>query len=158
MQLMPETAKRYGVNADKNKSVEQKLRDPKTNINAGAKYLRTLINMFPGKLELAIASYNAGEGAVQKYGNTIPPYKETQNYVKTVIQTFLAIKPPVTLLQAKAVEKASPTSASNTVNIAPTRIRMQLGGNTQGALVGGAMGRGNMITPLASSDSTTVQQ
>jgi soluble lytic murein transglycosylase-like protein len=87
MQLMPDTAKRFGVNADKKNSIEQKLRDPKTNINAGAKYLRTLINMFPGKLELAIASYNAGEGAVQKYGNKIPPYKETQNYVKTVTQT-----------------------------------------------------------------------
>jgi Transglycosylase SLT domain len=153
MQLMPETAKRYGVYADKGKSVEQKLRDPKTNINAGAKYLRALINMFPGKLELAIASYNAGEGAVQKYGNTIPPYKETQNYVKTVIQTFLAIKPPVTLLIAKAAEKSVLTSSDSATNTAPTRVRMQIGG-----LVGGAAGRGNMIAPLASSDAATSQQ
>jgi soluble lytic murein transglycosylase-like protein len=152
MQLMPETAKRFGVKADKNKTVEQKLHDPKTNINAGAKYLRSLINMFPGKLELAIASYNAGEGAVQKYGNVIPPYKETQNYVKTVVQTFLAIKPPVTLLQAKAAEKSLTTSSTSAANNAPTRVRMQMGG----AVVGGAVGRGNMMTPLATADSATV--
>jgi Transglycosylase SLT domain len=152
MQLMPDTAKRFGVKADKNKTVEDKLRDPKTNINAGARYLRALINMFPGKLELAIASYNAGEGAVQKYGNTIPPYKETQNYVKTVVQTFLAIKPPVTLLQAKAAEKSLTTSAASATGGAPSRVRMQMGG----AVVGGAVGRGNMVTPLATADSATV--
>ena len=150
MQLMPETAKRFGVNADKNKSVEQKLRDPKTNINAGAKYLRVLINMFPGKLELAIASYNAGEGAVQKYGNKIPPYKETQNYVKTVIQTYLALKPPLTLLQAKSVENPDFAASANT---SPTRVRMQMGA----AVVGGAVGRSNMPVPLATADSSALQ-
>ncbi len=143
MQLMPDTAKRFGVAADKKNTVEEKLRDPKTNINAGAKYLRMLINMFPGKLELAIASYNAGEGAVQKYGNKIPPYKETQNYVKTVVQTYLALKPPVVitnLRNASAVETTPPPST-------PTRVRMQ---------IGGAVGRGNMIAPLATADSNTV--
>jgi Transglycosylase SLT domain len=151
MQLMPDTAKRFGVKADKNKTIEEKLRDPKTNIYAGARYLRVLINLFPGKLELAIASYNAGEGAVQKYGNTIPPYKETQNYVKTVVQTFLAIKPPVTLLQAKAAEKSLAVGSANDTNSAPTRVRMQMGG---------AVGRGNMIAPLApvaTADSVTLQ-
>ena len=143
MQLMPDTAKRFGVNSDKSKSVELKLRDPKTNINAGAKYLRTLINMFPGKLELAIASYNAGEGAVQKYGNKIPPYKETQNYVSTVIQTYLALKPPVVITSLR-----NAAAAENT----PTRVRMQMGG---------AVGRGNMVAPIsapvAAAASTTVQ-
>ncbi len=144
MQLMPDTAKRFGVNADKKNSVEQKLRDPKTNINAGAKYLRTLINMFPGQMELAIASYNAGEGAVQKYGNKIPPYKETQNYVKTVVQTYLALKPPVVI--------ASLRNAAATENT-PTRIRMQMGGAT----LGGAVGRGNMVAPMATADAATLQ-
>jgi soluble lytic murein transglycosylase-like protein len=144
MQLMPDTAKRFGVNADKKSSVEQKLRDPKTNINAGAKYLRMLINMFPGQMELAIASYNAGEGAVQKYGNKIPPYKETQNYVKTVTQTYLALKPPVVI--------ASLRNAAAAEN-GPTRVRMQMGGAT----LGGAIGRGNMVTPLASADAATLQ-
>ena len=138
------------MNADRNKSVEQKLRDPKTNINAGAKYLRVLINMFPGKLELAIASYNAGEGAVQKYGNKIPPYKETQNYVKTVIQTYLALKPPLTLLQAKSVENPDFAASANT---SPTRVRMQMGA----AVVGGAVGRSNMPVPLATADSSALQ-
>jgi hypothetical protein len=168
MQIMPDTARRFGVNDDKKKSVEDKLRDPKTNINTGAKYLRKLINMFPGKLELAIASYNAGEGAVQKFGNTIPPYKETQNYVKTVVQTFLAIKPPVTLLQAKVGEKSPAAGA------APARIRMQMGGPVVGGAaassgigvsvvapasgpVGGAVGRGNMVAPLAAADSANAQ-
>ncbi len=139
MQLMPDTAKRFGVNADKKNSVEQKLRDPKTNINAGAKYLRALINMFPGKLELAIASYNAGEGAVQKYGNNIPPYKETQNYVKTVVQTYLALKPPVVIASLR-----NAAAAENT----PNRVRMQMGG---------AVGRGNMVSPMATADSAIVQ-
>ncbi len=143
MQLMPDTAKRFGVNADKKNTVEEKLRDPKTNINAGAKYLRTLINMFPGKLELAIASYNAGEGAVQKYGNKIPPYKETQNYVSTVIQTYLALKPPVVITSLRNAAAAEST---------PTRVRMQMGG---------AVGRGNMVAPIsapvAAAASTTVQ-
>jgi soluble lytic murein transglycosylase-like protein len=140
MQLMPDTAKRFGVNADKSKSIELKLRDPKTNIHAGAKYLRTLINMFPGKLELAIASYNAGEGAVQKYGNKIPPYKETQNYVSTVIQTYLALKPPVVITSLR-----NAVAAEN----APTRVRMQ---------IGGAVGRGNMVAPLAAAAAPTTVQ
>jgi soluble lytic murein transglycosylase-like protein len=139
MQLMPETAKRVGVNADKNNTVEEKLRDPKTNINAGARYLRMLINMFPGKLELAIASYNAGEGAVQKYGNKIPPYKETQNYVKTVVQTYLALKPPIVITNLRQV-----AAVENT----PTRVRMQMGG---------ALGRGNMVAPMVAADSVASQ-
>ncbi len=139
MQLMPDTAKRFGVNADKSKSVEQKLRDPKTNINAGAKYLRTLINMFPGQMELAIASYNAGEGAVQKYCNKIPPYKETQNYVKTVVQTYLALKPPVVIASLRNAAETERT---------PNRVRMQMGG---------AVGRGNMVAPMSTADSATVQ-
>ncbi len=139
MQLMPDTAKRVGVNADKKNSVEQKLRDPKTNINAGAKYLRMLINMFPGQMELAIASYNAGEGAVQKYGNKIPPYKETQNYVKTVVQTYLALKPPVVIASLRNAAETEST---------PNRVRMQMGG---------AVGRGNMVAPMATTDSATVQ-
>src|SRR5205085_10013889 len=57
-------------------------------------YLSDLIRMFPGQLELAIAAYNAGEGAVQRAGNRIPNYRETQNYVKTVMQLYGMLKPP----------------------------------------------------------------
>jgi soluble lytic murein transglycosylase-like protein len=94
MQLMPPTAQRYGVRADKNSPLEKKLTDPRTNIRAGSRYLRDLIDMFPGQLELAVAAYNAGEGAVQRAGNKIPNYTETKNYVKTVMQLYSHLKPP----------------------------------------------------------------
>ena len=93
MQLIPPTAERYGVTAGKDGSIEKKLTDPKTNIRAGARYLAYLINMFPGRLELALAAYNAGEGAVQRAGNRIPNYPETQNYVKTVMQLYGGLAP-----------------------------------------------------------------
>jgi hypothetical protein len=98
MQLMPATAARYGVPADKTPhrgiTQQQKLFDPQTNIGAGSRYLRDLLNLFNGKLDLALAAYNAGEGAVQRAGNKIPNYPETQNYVKTVTQIYTALKPP----------------------------------------------------------------
>ena len=94
MQLMPDTARRYGVDTDRHGPLERKLTDPRTNIRAGVRYLRDLINMFPGELELALAAYNAGEGAVMRAGNRIPNYKETQNYVKNVMALYAGLKPP----------------------------------------------------------------
>ena len=79
MQLMPGTAKRYGV---KNR------RNPYENVSGGAQYLRDLLVMYDNNLQLALAAYNAGEGAVKKYNNTIPPYRETRNYVKKVIAFY----------------------------------------------------------------------
>ena len=90
MQLMPATAARYGVPIPQ----QQKLFDAQTNIGAGSRYLRDLLNLFHGKLDLALAAYNAGEGAVLRAGNKIPNYPETQNYVKTVTQIYTALKPP----------------------------------------------------------------
>jgi soluble lytic murein transglycosylase-like protein len=78
MQLMPATARRYGV---------ARVHDPGENIAAGSAYLRDLIDMF-GSLELALAAYNAGEGAVIKYGRRIPPYRETQGYVRSVLMEY----------------------------------------------------------------------
>jgi hypothetical protein len=72
MQLMPGTAARLGV---------RNIHDPVQNVDAGTRYLRTLIEMFNGDVNLALAAYNAGEGAVLKYGRRIPPYRETMNYV-----------------------------------------------------------------------------
>ncbi len=78
MQLMPATAERFGV-------PRAARTDPARNLRAGARYLGWLLNTFHGDLELALAGYNAGEGAVQKYGNQVPPYRETQQYVRRVI-------------------------------------------------------------------------
>lgn len=94
MQLIPPTAERYGVTGGKGRTIAQKLTDPKVNIKAGARYLADLIKMFPGRLELALAAYNAGEGAVQRAGNKIPNYPETQNYVKNVMQLYTGLATP----------------------------------------------------------------
>ncbi|HEU4507256.1 MAG TPA: lytic transglycosylase domain-containing protein [Pyrinomonadaceae bacterium] len=75
MQLMPGTARRLGV---------RKPFDPAENIRGGTKYLRELMDMFDGKVNLVLASYNAGEGAVLKYGRNVPPYRETRDYVRTI--------------------------------------------------------------------------
>lgn len=88
MQLMPATAQRYGVQGDERTSIQQKLTDPRTNIQAGVRYLKYLMRLFPGRLDLTVAAYNAGEGAVQRAGNQIPNYTETQNYVRTVLRLY----------------------------------------------------------------------
>jgi len=79
MQLMPGTAARYGVSNPY---------DPAQSISGGARYLKDLLKMFNGRVDLALAGYNAGEGAVMKFGNTIPPYSETRNYVKLILQRY----------------------------------------------------------------------
>ncbi len=84
MQIMPGTAERYGLAGDGKRPVEEKLRDPKLNIRIGARYLADLFKLYPRQLPLVLASYNAGEGAVQQYGNTVPPYDETRAYVDWV--------------------------------------------------------------------------
>lgn len=96
MQIMPATAERYGLSGDKKKPIEQKLTDPRTNIRLGARYLRDLLKLYPARQELVIASYNAGEGAVQKYKNQIPPYPETRNYVQLVRQFYQLYQPALT--------------------------------------------------------------
>ncbi|MEO6320904.1 MAG: lytic transglycosylase domain-containing protein [Polaromonas sp.] len=121
MQLIPPTAARYGVKSDKNSAAEQKLTDPRTNIRAGSSYLSYLIKLFPGQIELALAAYNAGEGAVQRAGNKIPNYPETRNYVKTVMQLYNQLKPD------------SPGRSSG-------RVRMEM--------MGGTSGRRNMVPSL----------
>jgi soluble lytic murein transglycosylase-like protein len=84
MQLMPGTAKRYGV---KNRL------DPAQNILGGAQYLRDLILQFDNDLQLVLAAYNAGEGAVTKFGGRIPPFRETLAYVPKVLSTYKKFRP-----------------------------------------------------------------
>ena len=79
MQLMPGTAARYGVTNPY---------DVAQNIKGGTRYLKDLLQMFNGRVDLALAGYNAGEGAVMKYGNTIPPYDETRNYVRLILKRY----------------------------------------------------------------------
>ena len=92
MQLMPATAQRYGVQSEPGSSVASKLTDPHLNIRTGTRYLADLLRMFGGETELAVAAYNAGEGAVMRAGNRIPNYKETQQYVKKVMAVYRVLQ------------------------------------------------------------------
>jgi soluble lytic murein transglycosylase-like protein len=78
MQMMPATAKRFGLKDPF---------DPAANVEAGTKYLKFLLKRFNGDVSLALAGYNAGEGSVDKYKG-VPPYSETQNYVKKISATY----------------------------------------------------------------------
>jgi hypothetical protein len=78
MQVMPETGRRFGVND---------LDVPERNVMAGTTYLRHLLDRFDN-VPLALAAYNAGEGAVSRYGNRIPPYPETQGYVQGILRSY----------------------------------------------------------------------
>ncbi|VWX62693.1 Lytic transglycosylase [Burkholderiales bacterium 8X] len=127
MQLMPATAARYGVVGDRRTPIEKKLFDPRINVAAGSRHLRDLIQAYPGQLELALAAYNAGAGAVERAGNRVPNYRETQNYVRTVLQLYAFLKPAV----------AGPQGGQ------PGRIRMELMPR------GGAIGRGNLPPAMA---------
>ena len=126
MQLIVPTAERFGVSPSKDAPVEKKLTDPKTNIHAGSRYLRHLMGLFPGRLDLALAAYNAGEGAVQRAGNKVPNYPETRNYVATVMQLYTRLKP----------RTAMPAAVANSTG----RVRMEM--------MGGAVGRANMVNNL----------
>ncbi len=79
MQLMPGTARRFGVSRPF---------DPSENIRGGTQYLKELMTMFGDRVDLALASYNAGEGRVLDYGNRVPPFKETRDYVRRISQRY----------------------------------------------------------------------
>jgi soluble lytic murein transglycosylase-like protein len=104
MQLMPATARRLGVTS---------IYDPKQNIEGGVKYMRMLLDMFGQDVVLALAGYNAGEGAVMRYGHQVPPYSETREYVRRITArynsitdgTFAANYRRVTSPQAAKLEK-----------------------------------------------------
>ena len=96
MQLMPGTAARFGVKS---------IWDPKQNIEGGTRYMRWLLDKFDGNINLALAGYNAGEGAVMKYGNRIPPYSETQEYVRRISKRYSLIRDPYAASIANTVSR-----------------------------------------------------
>ena len=96
MQLMPPTAVRFGVS---------NIWDPKQNIEGGARYMRFLLDLFDGDVSLALAGYNAGEGAVMKFGNRVPPYSETQEYVRRIGQRYNLIRDPEAAANATRLSK-----------------------------------------------------
>jgi soluble lytic murein transglycosylase-like protein len=100
MQLMPGTGERHGAS---------NLFDPRQNIAAGARYLRELTRQF-GALPLVLAAYNAGEGAVQKYGGQIPPYAETMDYVPKVIARYNWYRAAKSSAGAASVQDVTPSA------------------------------------------------
>ena len=96
MQLMPGTAARFGVS---------NIFDPRQNIEGGARYVRLLLDMFDGDVRLALAGYNAGEGAVLKYGRRVPPYAETQEYVRRISERYELMRDPSTARRAPLVSR-----------------------------------------------------
>lgn len=94
MQVIPDTAVRYGLSDDAKRTVEQKLRDPAINVRIGTRYLGELLARFGGDIALAVAAYNAGEGTVEHYGGKVPPFPETREFVKLVLQFHELYKPP----------------------------------------------------------------
>ena len=94
MQLMPGTAARFGV---------RDIFDPRQNIEGGTRYMRFLLDSFDGDVSLALAGYNAGEGAVLKYGRRVPPYRETQEYVRRIGQRYALMRDPETARNARSL-------------------------------------------------------
>jgi soluble lytic murein transglycosylase-like protein len=104
MQLMPATAARFGV---------KDIFDPRQNIEGGARYIRFLLDIFGGDVQLALAGYNAGEGAVLKFGRTIPPYRETQEYVRRITQRYTLMRDPLVARKAHTVSGAELAAVRN---------------------------------------------
>jgi soluble lytic murein transglycosylase-like protein len=112
MQLMPATAARFGVT---------NIFDPKQNIEGGARYVRLLLDMFGGDVNLALAGYNAGEGAVMRYGRQIPPYRETQEYVRRISKRYALMRDPSIALYARKLS-SSQLASLRTEKIVPLAV------------------------------------
>ncbi len=104
MQVMPATARGYGLEDQRRRPVARQLADARTNIQVGSRHLRRLLAKFPERPDLALAAYNAGLKAVRRAGNQVPHYRETQNYVRTVLALYAVLKPAA----AKAVPHPYP--------------------------------------------------
>jgi len=92
MQIMPATAAQYGVRSEPGVSVTQKLKAPEVNIQVGTRLLADLFRLYPDRIDLVLAAYNAGQGAVSRAGHQIPNYRETQHYVRKVLAVYNVLK------------------------------------------------------------------
>jgi len=114
MQLMPGTARRFGV---------QNIYDPVENIEGGTRYLKFLLDTFDGDVGLTLAGYNAGEGAVMRFGYQVPPYRETQNYVRSITAKYGRSKHASALSQkSTAVARNLPPAAAAFSGGSSTRL------------------------------------
>ncbi|MFZ2825207.1 lytic transglycosylase domain-containing protein [Hydrogenophaga sp.] len=102
MQVLPGTARDLGLSAQPTASVEKLLTDPRVSIVVGTKYLAEQLERFGGNVELAVAAYNAGPGAVIKAGNKVPPYAETQAYVQRVMSLARSYRQRQTLQEVQS--------------------------------------------------------
>jgi hypothetical protein len=112
MQLMPGTAARYGVT---------NIFDARQNIEGGTRYMKFLLNLFDGDVNLALAGYNAGEGAVMKYGYRVPPYNETQEYVRRIGRRYALMRDPDAARYANTVSREQVASVRS-IDTAPLSI------------------------------------
>jgi soluble lytic murein transglycosylase-like protein len=121
MQLMPGTAARFGVT---------NMFDQKQNIEGGVRYLRYLLNMFNGDVRLALAGYNAGEGAVMRFGYQVPPFNETQEYVRRITSRYAVMRDPSIAQHARKVgtlevaEVERPSAPLNTYERSISAVRL----------------------------------
>jgi soluble lytic murein transglycosylase-like protein len=121
MQLMPGTARRFGV---------EKIWDAKQNIEGGVHYMRWLLDTFNGDVILALAGYNAGEGAVMKYGWQVPPYRETQEYVRRITDRYSAISDGRYIQTARSINGKVQQKASRPLTVFeadPVAVKLQNG-------------------------------
>jgi soluble lytic murein transglycosylase-like protein len=118
MQLMPATAARFGV---------KNICDPAENIEGGAKYLRWLLNYFGGDYTLALAGYNAGEGAVMKFGRRVPPYAETVNYVSNIQRMAMIYRGAPGALRLTASSLPVAAQPAPVTNEVPARTKLETG-------------------------------
>lgn len=103
MQILPSTAQEHGVPDTPASPTAQRLLDPRTNILTGARLLARLQAQFPGRLDLVVAAYNAGAGAVRRAGRRVPNIPETQRYVQTVLGLYQSLLPPKALQKTRTV-------------------------------------------------------
>ncbi len=132
MQLIPDTARRFGVKDSY---------DPDQNIRGGVKYLRFLLDRFKGDLKKVVAAYNAGEGKVEKFKG-IPPYKETQQYVKNVLATYDKLRAPALLAARLKRQKAASITASKQGSVSRIRQKIKNKAVYRPPRLGGKPGRG----------------